>query len=162
MLPDERAFRDHVARGRFQAGVDRGDWAIETEAWPQPVLRVAAAERPGAPGMFAFRFDLTDYPATAPTSAPWDPEANRVLPDDLWPGGVGRVATVFNPNWKPRPGVYALYHPMDRLALVGHDNWRNEDPGSIWDPIRMDIVDYLKVIHDLLHSTEYSGVRRPA
>lgn len=162
MLPDERAFRDHVARGRFQAGADRGDWSMAQDGWPNPVIAVSASVGAGSPEAFSFRFDLNGYPAQAPTSEPWELDAGCALEHDLWPTGSGRVTRVFNPSWMPATNVHALYHPMDRLALVGHDNWRTEDPASIWDPTRMDIVDYLKVIHDLLQSPEYSGIRRPA
>ena len=162
MLPDERAFRDHVARGRFQAGTDRGDWRIKRDAWPHPLISVAAGKRESGPDAFRFRFDLNQYPRAAPTSQLWDAKGDGPLAPELWPIGTGRVTIVFNPSWMPAPNVHALYHPMDRLALVGHDNWRSQDPGSIWDPSRMDIVDYLQVIHELLHSPEYSGLRRAA
>lgn len=161
MLPDERSFRDHIARGRFQAGIDRGDWSVKVDGWPNPLIAVAAINRNGAPKAFAFRFDLNHYPTDAPTSEPWDADKKEPLAADLWPGGSGRVTTVFNPGWAP-DNLHALYHPMDRRALVGHTNWQTLDPGSIWDPSRMDIVDYLQVIHELLHSSEYSGLRRPA
>lgn len=162
MKPDERTFREHITRGRFQQGVDRGDWRVLRDSWPNPVIAVSAAERVGAPVEIAFRFDLIGYLADAPTSAPWDSKNDAALADERWPAGTGRVATVFNVGWVPSPNVHALYHPIDRLALVGHDNWRTQDPASIWDPSRMDIVDYLKVIHELLHSPEYSGIRRAA
>jgi hypothetical protein len=68
------------------------------------------------------------------------------------------VGTAFNPGWNAN----AIYIPMDRLALNGHDQWRELHRATIWDPNRMDIVDYLKVIHELLHSSEYIGVLRAA
>lgn len=162
MTPDERTFREHVSRGRFQGGVDGGEWRIVRDVWPSPLIAVTAADRPGAPAEFTFKFDLSNYPAVAPTAAPWDPGADGPLALDLWPSGTGRVATVFNSAWIPTPGVHALYHPIDRLALVGHDNWRTQDPANVWDPSRMDIVDYLKVVHELLQSPQYSGIRRAA
>lgn len=162
VTPDERTFRDHVAGGRFQGGADRGDWWLVNERWPNPLIAVAAAGRPGVPSALVLRFDLTNYPAAGPTAQPWDAERDAGLAHDLWPAGSGRIATVFNPQWMPSPGVHALYHPIDRLAIVGHDNWRTQDPGSVWDPSRMDIVDYLKVVHELLHSAAYSGIRRAA
>lgn len=158
MLPDERAFRAHVARGRFQAGTDRGDWRIDRDEWPHPLISVAAPERQGGPEGFVFRFDLNQYPSVAPTSQPWDAERDAPLAAELWPAGTGRVSIVFNPGWAPET-IRALYHPIDRRSLVGHDSWRTQDPGSIWDPSRMDIVDYLQVIYELLHSPEYSGLR---
>lgn len=161
MLPDERTFRSQVARGRFQTGADRDDWYISVDRWPDPLIAVAAAEREGAPATLVLRFELSNYPAAGPTSQPWDEQADSPLAHDYWPTGGARVATVFNPGWAPS-GVHALYHPMDRLAIVGHDNWRTEFPSGIWDPSRMDIVDYLRVVHELLHCNDYAGVRRAA
>jgi hypothetical protein len=162
ITPDERTFRDHVAAARFQLGVDRGDWRLVSDSWPNPVIGVSAAAQDSAPAEFAFRFELTDYPASAPTSEPWDVAGDTPLSHDCWPAGSGRVAIVFNPGWRPNENVHALYHPIDRRALVGHDNWRAQDPASIWDPSRMDIVDYLKVVHELLHSLLYQGIRQAA
>jgi len=162
MTPDERTFHDHVAAARFQLGVDRGDWRVDSDVWPNPVIEVAAAVRADAPSAFAFRFDLTGYPVDGPTSEPWDIPANAPLPAARWPIGSGRVALVFNSGWQPGGVGHALYHPIDRLSLVGHDSWRTQDPASIWDPSRMDIVDYLKVVHELLHSPLYEGIRRAA
>lgn len=162
MNPDERTFREHTARGRFRLGVDRGDWRVLHDRWPHPVIAVASADREDSPGEYAFRFDLVGYPAVGPTAEPWDAEADVPLPPPCWPTGGDRVGVVFNPGWMPSSNLRAIYHPMDRLALVGHDNWRTNDPSSIWDPSRMDIVDYLKVLHDLLHSAHYTGLRRAA
>jgi hypothetical protein len=155
--PDERAFRQHVAAARFQIHVDRAHWRVAGDSWPHPVIAVRASPRTGAPAEVALRFDLNGYPVTAPTSAPWDVQANAPLAHELWPTG-GRVAVAFNPNWN---GGTAIYIPCDRLAIVGHDAWRDAHRAYLWDPTK-DIVDYLKVIHDLLHSPEYSGIRRAA
>ncbi len=160
MNPDERTFRQHIARGRFLLGVDCGDWRLVYDGWPNPIIAVSAATRDVAPAEFAFHFDLTDYPASGPTSEPWDIGTDAPLAHELWPTGTGRVEAVFNPGWKPNADAHALYQPMDRLAVAGHTDWPAQDPASIWDPARMDIVDYLKVIHDLLHSPQFSGIRR--
>jgi hypothetical protein len=160
MTPDERTYRQHIARGRFRVGVDRGDWWLMRDAWPNPIIAVAAAARVGAPVEFSFRFDLNGYPVPGPTAQPWDAEVDSPLAHELWPAGTGRVEAVFNPGWKPYEHEHALYHPIDRLAVKGHTDWASQDPASIWDASRMDIVDYLKVIHDLLHSSQYSGLRR--
>lgn len=161
MEPDERTYVQHLATGRFQQGVDQGRWRVTSGAWPNPVIVVAAAERPGAPDELALRFDLTGYATVAPTAEPWDLELDAALAADLWPAG-GRVETAFNPNWGPPGGGHAIYIPMDRKALEGHENWRQVHPAAVWDPSRMDIVDYLKVIYELLHSSAYAGNRRSA
>ena len=162
MEPDERTFRSHLAGARFQQGVDAGDWRMLNDAWPNPIFAVAAAARETAPDELALRFSLSGYPTTGPTAAPWawdedDDDAGVPLPAELWPTG-GRVATAFNPGWKPN----AIYIAMDRLAIEGHEAWRIQHPGLIWDPSRMTIVDYLKVIYELLHSSQYTGIVRAA
>ena len=164
MEPDERTFRRHVAGGRFQQGVDRGEWRVVDAVWPNPIIAASAEIRAGAPTEVALRFTLGGYPTLGPTSEPWDAEAGTPLPHELWPTGPtgSRVATAFNPAWQPRPGIHAIYIPMDRTAIEGHDQWHQLHPALIWDPTRMTIVDYLKVIHELLHSSQYSGVRRAA
>lgn len=161
MQPDERAYRAHVAGARFQMGVDAGHWQLERDQWPNPVIGVRAAERSDGPEHVSLRFDLTGYPQAPPTSTPWCMKSNTMLPVELWPAG-GRVGVAFNPAWNPAPGVFAIYMPLDRLAVAGHDHWREQHPATVWDPSRSELVDYLKVIYDLLHSSEYSGTRRAA
>ncbi len=155
--PDERAFRRDIAAGRFQAYADMGAWQVVVDSWPNPVIAVAAAPRTGAPDEVALRFTLDNYPALAPTAQPWDVGRDAPLARCLWPTG-GRVGMAFNPNWN---NGTALYIPCDRLAIAGHDLWRQQHPAYLWDATK-DIVDYLKVVHDLLHSSDYTGVRRAA
>jgi hypothetical protein len=156
--PDERTFRSHLGGARFRAGVDRGDWRLTTDewVWPHPIIAVGAAARSESPEEVALRFTVDGYPTLAPTSAPWDPEKDQPLPHELWPAG-DRVSLAFNPGWNEN----ALYIPCDRLAIAGHDGWLEQHKAYLWNPSR-DICDYLRVIHDLLHSSGYTGVRRAA
>ena len=92
MTPDQRTFRNHIADGRFQMGADRGDWWVVKSRWPNPLIAVATAKRPGAPAAFVLQFDLTNYPATGPTSQLWDehrdaPARARVLARGRRPSG---------------------------------------------------------------------------
>lgn len=156
--PDERTFRRHLVGARFRAGVDRGDWRLVSDewAWPHPLIAVSAAPRVGGPGEVTLRFTVDGYPATAPTAAPWDAQANAPLAPQLWPSG-GRTSLAFNPGWN----ASAIYIPCDRLAISGHDPWLQLHRGYVWAPGK-DIVDYLLIIHDLLHSHGYAGVRQTA
>jgi hypothetical protein len=156
--PDERAFRRHLSAARFQSGVDRGDWRLVKDdwTWPHPIIAVAAAPRPDSPDELALRFTVDGYPALAPTAAPWHSRRDEPLPRELWPTG-GRVSPAFNPSWR----VDAVYIPCDRLAIAGHDPWLQQHTAYLWDAGK-DIVDYLRVIYDLLHSPGYTGVRRTA
>ena len=155
MGADERVFRAHLAAGPFQSGVDRGRWRLLSLAWPHAVIAVRAAERPGGPAEYALRFELTNYPQTPPTAQPWDPERNAPLEPARWPGGRSRIPPAFNPGWK---GGQCLYLPCDRLSIEGHDGWRSQHPSMIWSPAG-DITQYLRIVHDLLTSSDYSGPR---
>ncbi len=154
MAPDERALRAHLAAGNFRSGVARGRWRLVSLTWPHLVIAVSASDREGGPSEFCFRFECTDYPASAVTAQPWDAEASVPLPTGRWPGGVNHVARAFNPNWN----VSAIYIPTDRLAIQGHDGWLTAAPSMLWKTDG-DITQYLRVLHDLLNSPDYSGCR---
>jgi hypothetical protein len=124
--------------------------------WPHPVIAVAAAPRPGGPNEVTLRFTVDGYPVSTPTATPWDATQDTPLNPGLWPTG-GRVTAVFNPQWN----AGALYIPCDRMAIAGHDPWKDQYRALLWDPTK-DIVHYLKVVHELLHSAGYAGVRKPA
>ena len=108
---------------------------------------------------YVLRFNCAGYPQTAPTGGPWDLKTNQVLAFDLWPRGRGgRVSAVFRTDWK---NGTALYLPCDRESLAGHDNWRHEMPSKIWHPAD-GIVQYLELVHELLHSRDYTAPVRAA
>lgn len=153
LLPDERAFRADVAAGPFQLGAFLGRWHLGTIDWPIVFVAVSAAERPGAPREWWFRFDCAGYPQQAPTARLWDAEANR--PPQRWPGGRSRVPAVFRPDWKDGT---CLYLPCDRTSIAGHENWRTDHPALMWSPPR-GIAMYLEELHALLNSSDYTGVR---
>jgi hypothetical protein len=152
--PDEKILRSHLEQGAFQSGVDRGRWRLVSIDWPIVVIAVAAAERAGAPNEFVFQFDLSNYPTQAPNARPWDLDANAGLPMPKWPTGLNRVQYAFSGH---KNGT-CLYLPCDREALQGHDQWRTQHPDMIWSP-SSDITFYLRIIHDLLHSKDYQGIR---
>jgi hypothetical protein len=150
--PDEAVFRSHLERGAYVSGVDRGRWRLISVTWPRSVFGVAAALRDAAPTELALGLELTNYPRDAPTAAFWDVDKNCRLDHQKWPTGTGRVAAAF------RHGEF-LYLPCDRLALPGHDQWRGSHPWMIWTA-DSDITLYLGIVHDLLHSRDYTGVPR--
>jgi hypothetical protein len=152
---DERVFRYHVGAGAFQSGVDRGRWRLIRIAWPYAVISVAAAERPGAPDSYSFRFQLDNYPSSAPVARCWETERDAPLECTQRPWGTGRVQIAFRTDFK---GDTCLYLPCDRLALEGHDGWRTQHPSMVWTP-SSDITLYLRILNDLLHSRDYTGVR---
>lgn len=156
MRPDEKTFRAHLKDGAFESGVDRGRWRLLSIDWPHAVIAVSAAERDGAPGEFAFRFELLNYPAQLPTAQPWDADAKGPLAFAKWPGGINRIAGAFNPGFKSGT---CLYLPCDRHAFdSGHQAWRTQHPEMIWTA-SSDITHYLGIIYDLLQSRDYKGLR---
>ena len=153
MSSAEQLLREDLDNACFTAGVDRGYWRVASVIWPLAVIEIAAAPRTSSPSWWAFRFDLTGYPQ-APTALPWDIATNAPLPGEHWPGGGPRIMAAFNPGWRND----ALYMPVDRLALEGHDAWRQKHPSYIWDPA-LDISQYLRIVHGLLNDPSYTGRR---
>lgn len=148
-----RLLRDDLELAPFTAGVDRGWWRVHSLTFPFIVIEIATAPRPGAPDWLALRFNVSAYPQ-APSAQPWDVASDGPLPAPRWPGGTTRIHQIFNPGWR----VDALYFPMDRLALEGHDAWLTSYPCHVWDPGK-DLSQYLRFVHDLLNDKGYTGVR---
>lgn len=155
--PDERVFRAHVESAAFQSGLDRGRWRPVRVEWPHALIAVAAAPRPGGPAEYVLRFDCRNYPQDAPTARLWDLERDCPLETGRWPGGTGRVSAVFRPEWQ---NGTCLYLPCDRVSAAGHHDWPAKHPSLTWSPDR-DITLYLRAVHDLLHSRDYTGPRQP-
>ena len=155
MAVDEQVFRAHLEAGPFQNGVGRGRWRLLSLKWPHALIAIQAADRVGGPAEYVLRFECTNYPQTAPTARPWDADTNSSLPPGIWPNGKIRVPLAFNPGWKDGQ---CLYLPCDRLSIEGHDAWRTQHPSMIWSPAS-DITQYLRIVHDLLNSSDYSGPR---
>ena len=155
MAADEQVFRAHLEAGPFQSGVDRGRWRLLSLKWPFALVAIQADDRVGGPAEYALRFECTNYPQMAPTAQPWDAEQNSPLTPARWPNGKTRVPLAFNPGWK---AGQCLYLPCDRLSIEGHDAWRTQHPSMIWTPTS-DITQYLRIVHDLLNSSDYSGPR---
>ena len=155
MRVDEKVFRIHLEEGQFQSGCDRGRWRLLTLNWPYAVIAIQAAARDSSPAEYALRFECTDYPQAPPTAQPWDALLGVPLPFARWPSGTRRVPLAFNPGWR---NGQCLYLPCDRLSIEGHDVWRTQHPSMIWSP-ESDITLYLRIVHDLLNSSDYSGTR---
>lgn len=148
--PDQRTFEADVAKAAFRLGEVEGRWRLIETAWPHAFIGVVA--RDGRE--YVLRLNCADYPQTPPTGGPWDRTTNTVLAFDRWPCGQGgRVSAVFRTDWKSGT---ALYLPCDRESITGHDNWRNEMPSKIWRPAD-GIVQYLELVHELLHCRDYAS-----
>jgi hypothetical protein len=153
--PDERAFRADVAKAKFRIGQMEGRWRLAGITWPFALIGVTAKDG----REYVLRFHCADYPQTPPTAGPWDSERDGILAFDRWPrSSGGRVGAVFNTGWKSGS---ALYLPCDRESIAGHENWRTEMPSKIWRP-SSGIVQYLEIVHELLHCRDYSPPVSPA
>jgi hypothetical protein len=150
--PDQRALCDHLRSARFQAGVDAGRWRLISITWPYALIAVSAALREGAPEEFVLRFELSGYPAAAPTGCPWDLDQDAVLPAGQRPKG-GRVGHIFRADWE---AGRALYAPWDRAALA-HGGWADKYPMYAWNA-RRDLTFYLTNVHDALNNDDYLGI----
>lgn len=151
MDPAKRTFEEDIAGAVFQRGLVLGNWRVVEDGWPNPVIAVAAAARDGSPQEYALRFDLTGYPARAPTSQIWDLAKNTPLDPMSRPWGGHNVQKAFRTDWKP-----ALYIPCDRVALESHPRWASKV--GAWKS-GDDITIYLKYVHALVNSPGYSGAR---
>ncbi len=146
--PDEQAFRMDLGKAAFRLGQAEGRWRLVDVVWPIAVITVLAKDA----REYALRFNVAGYPQAAPTGGPWDVKRNAMLAPDRWPQSKGgRVAAVFRTNWK---NGTALYLPCDRESFQGHENWRSEMPSKIWRPSD-GIVQYLEMVHELLHCGDY-------
>lgn len=149
MRPDESEFRAHLSAGSYLLGATSGRWRLVEVAWPFATFAVRAVD-----GVeWGLRFECSDYPRTAPTAQPWDLALHAPLAAQRWPKGSSRIPLAFNPSWK---NGACLYLPCDRLSIDGHANWYNEHPSLIWDP-GVGIAHYLRIVHDLLNSGDYTS-----
>lgn len=156
-----RILASHLNGARFRAGEDAGRWGLPDGCtrdtlpnWPKVMLWVKASPRPSGPNRFYFNFDFTNYPTEAQTGCLCDPASAAMLPEANRPKGRDRVALVFRTNWESGA---ALYHPYDRVAIKGHDDWPTKHPHLIWTS-KHTICDLLMELHNLLESEEYTHV----
>jgi hypothetical protein len=151
--PDERAVLSLLASPRFQQGVDDGQWRLISLEWPIALIAVSAAPRSSCPEEFVLRFDLSGYPASAPTAGLWDVSANTYLPASSRPKGE-RASMIFRADWETGR---ALYAPWDRVALVSHPDWAQRHSKHAWTNQR-DLTFYLANVYEVLNGDDYLGI----
>lgn len=149
--PDRHAFEADIMSADFTAGVDRGHWRRMKASWPHVLIVVCGGDEE-----VALRFDLNGYPGAAPTACPWNVETDQPLAPERWPRGA-RVSEVFRPEWNQN----ALYFPLDRVALEGHDAWLALQQTVVWTP-GCNITAYLRFIRDLLIEKEAGDAAQAA
>lgn len=151
--PDQRALESDLAAAAFRLGQTEGRWRLVETEWPHVFFGLTA--RDGEE--YILRLECSGYPQIPPTGGPWDIARNAVLAFDQWPKGRGgHVSAVFRTDWK---NGTALYLPCDRESIRGHENWKREIPSKIWRPSE-GIVQYLELVHGLLHCPDYTPSTR--
>lgn len=123
----------------------RRRWRTISYDFPILIVAVAAVEPAGITTEYAFKFELTGYPGTAPEVRVWDCKSNSLLAPEHRPKGSGRVQEAFK-SW----GNETVYRPWDRSAGA-HNNWARDFPELAWHPSR-DLAFALEDLHGLLTS----------
>ena len=156
LRPAELAVTADLASARFRVGVKRGHWREVSYVFPILVIAVAAVEPNGNPSEYAFRFEMSGFPGTAPDVRIWDCATDVLLAVDLRPKGSRRVTEAFK-SW----GNQTVYRPWDRLAGA-HNNWSSGYPDLAWNAKR-DLTFILEDLYGLLTSnTTAHGIRQAA
>lgn len=157
----QRLLEGDLQQAAFQIGLAGGKWSLAqpvTEAcWPFVYTSIRVAVRPGSPEELVVRWDLERYGEQSPTAAFWEREANDYLPTPRWPKGrPGSVtAAVFKVDGWGAPGK-GFYHPYDRQARQGHDNWAVDNPRFVWTKDNT-ITDFVQLVHRWLNCEDYLG-----
>ena len=99
------------------AGVAAGRWRLQSFGFPLLDFVVAATEPDGKASEYAFRADLTSFPAMSPMVRIWDIERGTPLAPQSRPTGNDRVAKTFQ-SW----GDDTVYRPWDRLTGPHNNN----------------------------------------
>jgi hypothetical protein len=161
--PDQRQFEEDLQSAPYRIGAAKGLWGqAETDAlpegaaWPKAFFWMAASPRANAPNRFYVALDLAGYRSVPPTGTFWDPEKKAILEQGKRPKGRpgSRFAMVFRTDWQ---NGKAFYHPYDRVAAQGHNDWRKQQPHLIWTSSHT-VVDCLDEFQSLLMTGDYIGV----
>ena len=129
MIEDPAAARvaAELTRPEFAEGEERGRWRVVANDFPRLDIVIAGTEPDGTASEYGFRFELTNFPGTAPMVRIWDFGKDEPLHKDLRPKGNRRIEKAFQ-QW----GDDTVYRPWDRrtgphisnAASMQHLAWR--------------------------------------
>lgn len=145
--PDQRALLTELSSPRFELGERQGHWRLISQKWPHVVVGIQARDG----HWFDFNCECMGYPKARPSIGIWDSEAQTSLADDARPTMGGCYQLVFRTDWE---NGHHLYHPMERTAFAGHDNWSGELRFNLWVPER-GLTQLCQEIHGILNSSLY-------
>jgi hypothetical protein len=157
----QRLLEADLQRGEFRIGVAKGHWYLAREVsetnWPFVYTWVQAAARPNSPDRLMVRWDVDSYGTQAMSGAFWDDATGGFLAPDDWPKGRPQspVATVFKVSGWAAPGQ-GFYHPYDRRALAGHNDWSEKNPQYVWSA-QNTFTDFVSLVHRWLNCEDYVG-----
>lgn len=116
---NERLFRKHLTRGRFQSGVDQGLWRLVGLRWPEATFAVRREECRGRSPEALVRFQLDKYPQSAPVIDLWDIDRQRTIEPIQWPNWFRNFVVRHYPSFaviEPRPYSPAVLEISEEIA----------------------------------------------
>lgn len=157
----QRLLESDLEQAAFLLGVAAGRWSLAREvsdaAWPHVYTRVSAAPRSNSPDSMIVRWDVEGYNSQSPTGAFWDEATGGFLDPAKWPKGRPNspVAGVFKVEGWAAPGR-GFYHPYDRQARQGHNDWPTNNPQYVWSD-QNTLTDFIHLVHRWLNCEDYLG-----
>ena len=145
--PAENAISADLASARFRVGVLRKQWRVISRDFPLLVVGVAGIETDGTQSEYAFQFELTGFPGTAPQVLIWDTTTNGILAPAKRPKGSTRVTEAFK-DWGTPPALPSVYRPWERTS---GPHFGQNHPELAWHPKR-DLAFIMEDLHGLLTS----------
>jgi hypothetical protein len=142
--PAARRVEADLASLAFAAGVEAGRWRIVASAFPTLDIMIAATEPDGRASEYGVRFELSNFPATAPRSRIWNFAADTPLATPERPQGNRRVQVAFQ-SW----GDDTVYRPWERNTGP-HNSIAANSPLFAWRPDRT-LAFILEDLHGILN-----------
>jgi len=96
MSPSIVTFNVDVLKADFQTGIDKGMWGVvdddsQRPSWPVVIIWIQARPKTDCPDRYFFKFNLDNYPESAPTASFWDDDKKEPLPEGKKPKGDEHV-----------------------------------------------------------------------
>jgi hypothetical protein len=157
----QRLLEADLQKAPFLIGVSNGYWELygklSGNGWPYVYTWIQVAPRPNGPARLLVRWNVDGYGSQPQTGAFWDQTTNSFLVPDKWPKGrpESMVSNVFKVTGWAAPGQ-GFYHPFDRQARHGHNEWPTKDPKNVWTEDKT-LTDFISLIHRWLNCEDYYG-----